>query len=119
MAYEQRPGGGVLFKNTKKGDNEKAPDYTGNALSLTGEYFELSAWIKEGAKGKFMSIALRPKFEPQQSAPSKPAQQYKPSGGAMPGGFDEMSDDIPFIFNTLYGNADCISKAYLRSRKGR
>ncbi|SOD42423.1 hypothetical protein SAMN06298226_2762 [Nitrosovibrio sp. Nv4] len=39
MAFEQRPGNGVLFRNTKKGDNPKAPDYTGNALSPSGEHF--------------------------------------------------------------------------------
>lgn len=71
MAYEQRPGNGVLFRNNKKGDNAKAPDYTGNALSPDGEYFELSAWIKEGNKGKFMSISLKHKFEPNQSKPGQ------------------------------------------------
>ena len=112
MAFEQRPGSGVLFKNTKKGDNTKAPDYTGNALSPSGEHFELSAWIKEGAKGKFMSIALKPKFEPN----SQPAQA---SGRAPKADFSDMSDDIPFIFNALYANVDCVSKAYLRARRAR
>lgn len=84
MAYEQRPGGGVLFKNKKKGDNDKAPDYTGNALSPSREYFELSAWIKECAKGKFMSIALKPKFEPKQDQPAPKAD------------FPDSDDDIPF-----------------------
>lgn len=86
MAFEQRNGSGVLFKNSKKGDNQKAPDYTGNALSPTGEYFELSAWIKEGAQGKFMSIALKPKFESQ-------AKQTPPVPHS---GFDEEEGGIPF-----------------------
>ncbi len=92
MAFEQRPGNGALFKNTKKGDNPKAPDYTGNALSPSGEHFELSAWIKEGTKGKFMSIALEPKFEPQQS---EVRQQSKSYGGAPKGDFSDIDDEIP------------------------
>jgi hypothetical protein len=87
MAFEQRNGSGALFKNDKKG-NEKAPDYTGNALSPTGEYFELSAWIKEGQKGKFMSIALKPKFGSE--GQSRPASK-------SPASLDDMGDlDIPF-----------------------
>lgn len=92
MAFEQRPGSGVLFKNNRKGDNEKAPDYTGNALSPSGEYFELSAWIKEGAKGKFMSISLKPKFEPGQ-------QQNRPVTRRTNNDFLDSAgnlDDCPF-----------------------
>ena len=92
MAFEQRPGNGVLFRNTKKGDNPKAPDYTGNALSPSGEYFELSAWIKEGAKGKFMSIALKPKFEPQQS---ETRQSKAKTNAPFPDEAGDL-DDIPF-----------------------
>jgi len=83
MAFEQRPGSGVLFKNAKKGDNPKAPDYTGNALSPSGEHFELSAWIKEGAKGKFMSIALKPKFEPNQQSKPKASNPFPDEAGDL------------------------------------
>lgn len=89
MAFEQRPGNGVLFKNNRK-EKDSHPDYTGNALSPDGEYFELSAWIKEGQKGKFMSISLKPKY-----APGQP-QQSKSSGGAPKGDFSDMDDDLPF-----------------------
>ncbi|SEO79158.1 hypothetical protein [Nitrosovibrio sp. Nv6] len=83
MAFEQRPGSGVLFRNTKKGDNPKAPDYTGSALSPSGEHFELSAWIKEGTKGKFMSIALKPKFEPNQQSRSKTSDPFPDDAGDL------------------------------------
>ena len=85
MAFEQRNGSGALFKNDKKG-NDKAPDYTGNALSPSGEYFELSAWIKEGNKGKFMSVSLQPKFGSEQ----------KPAPKQIASDFSDMDDDIPF-----------------------
>lgn len=55
MAYDDT-NRGVLFKNDKKG-NEKAPDYTGK-LNVDGKEMRLAAWLREGAKGKFMSISV-------------------------------------------------------------
>jgi hypothetical protein len=43
----------ALFKNDK-GLNPKRPDYTGN-LNIDGIEFRISGWIREGAKGKFIS----------------------------------------------------------------
>ena len=52
---------GALFKNDK-GDNPKRPDYTGS-LNVGGTEYWLSAWIKEGKKGKFMSLQVKTKEE--------------------------------------------------------
>jgi hypothetical protein len=70
---------GVLFKNDKK-ESEKHPDYKGN-LTVNGQDFWLSAWIKEGKGGKFMGLALSPKDEAPLRAPPKPK-------------FDDL--DLPF-----------------------
>ncbi len=85
---------GVLFKNDRK-DSEKHPDYKGN-INVGGVEFWLSAWIKEGAKGKFMSLSIQ----------QKEVQQQSISQRAMPRGPDpissghslkaDMDDDIPF-----------------------
>ena len=70
----------ALFKNDK-GDNPKRPDYTGMA-NVDGIEFQLSAWIREGKNGKFMSGTVQPKNEARQPA--------KSSSKA------DDSDDIPF-----------------------
>jgi len=61
MAYERRDGDGSLFKNDRK-ETDKHPDYQGSIL-INGQDFWLSAWIKKGAKGTFMSLSAKPKQE--------------------------------------------------------
>ena len=57
MAYEQKEGGGALFKNDK-GGVESRPDYRGDC-KVGGVTYKISAWIKEGAKGKWMSLSIQ------------------------------------------------------------
>lgn len=81
--FEQRDLSGVLFKNDKKG-NEKAPDYTGDCL-IAGSKLRISAWIKEGAKGKFMSLAFSEPFVKEGEA--KPVSKADPV---------DSLDEVPF-----------------------
>jgi hypothetical protein len=71
-----------LFRSDKK-DNDRAPDYKGN-ITVNGQDYWLSAWIKEGKSGKFMGLAVSPKEE------YKP----KPSERSKTTGFDDES--MPF-----------------------
>jgi hypothetical protein len=80
MAYEQRDGQGSLFKNDEK-KTEKHPDYRGECM-IDGKKFWLSAWIKTGKNGKFMSLALQPKED----------KHGRRQGGKQ----EEDSDTIPF-----------------------
>ncbi len=59
MAFQQKPNTGALFKNTRK-TKESGPDYRGD-LNVNGQAFWLAAWLKEGNKGKFFSLAVTPK----------------------------------------------------------
>jgi len=77
---------GVLFKNDK-GDNEKRPDYKGSA-EIEGVHYWVSAWIRDGAKGKFMSMKYEKKE--QQAAASKPAHRAAATQAAA------FEDDCPF-----------------------
>ena len=71
---------GVLFKNDRK-TSDNHPDYQGT-IDVDGTEFWLSAWIKEGKKGKFMSLSIKPK----EDKPQKPAASSTPVN----------EDDIPF-----------------------
>jgi len=59
MGYEQRENSGTLFRN-EKGDNPARPDYRGEAL-VDGVEYRVSAWVKDGKKGKFLSMAFEAK----------------------------------------------------------
>ena len=76
----QRPGSGILFRNTRK--TEDGPDYVGEC-NIDGTEFLLGGWVKEGQKTKFLSLSLRPKDA------AKPAASSKSTA-------DEMADEIPF-----------------------
>ena len=78
---EKKDNSGVLFKNENK-DNERKPDYKGNIM-VDGQEYWLSAWIKEGKNGKFMSLAMNPRDARQEE---KPVSQK----------IADMDDDLPF-----------------------
>lgn len=76
---------GVLFKNDRK-EQSNHPDYKGSA-TINGQEMWISAWIKQGQNGKFMSLSFKPKEQ------SQPSQQKQAGPAPDP---SEFSDDIPF-----------------------
>ena len=46
---------GALFKNDKK-EKDTHPDYRGS-INVEGTDYWISAWIKDGKSGKFMSLS--------------------------------------------------------------
>lgn len=87
---------GVLFKNDRK-ESDRHPDYKGSAEVDETEYW-VSAWIKEGRNGKFLSMSFTEKEEdrpaPPPSRPTKTPQRQQSDSRRQ--GFDDMDDDIPF-----------------------
>jgi hypothetical protein len=59
MAYEQRELSGSLFKNQKQ-TGDKSPQMTGSCLIGGVEYW-VSAWTREGEKGRWQSLAFTKK----------------------------------------------------------
>jgi len=83
MTYEQRDNEAVLFKNDRK-ETEKHPDYKGWG-QVNGVPVWISAWVKSGKKGKFMSLSIKPKDE-------RPARKPEPSTRRE----QDFPDSIPF-----------------------
>lgn len=88
MAYEQKDNSGSLFKNDRK-EKETHPDRTGTAL-IDGVAYYVSGWIKQGAKGQFLSLAFKRKEEKSISERAVASIKRPTSTNA------DMDDDIPF-----------------------
>lgn len=74
---------GILFKNERKED-KRHPDYKGSA-EVDGVGYWIAAWIKEGKKGKFMSLSFTEKDD-------DPPPKGKPQKQRL----EDMDSDIPF-----------------------
>ena len=83
MAYEAKPGTFSLFKNQNK-QKETHPDYSGDGKDLDGNEIYVSAWLKDGKNGKFMSCSFKHK-EAKPAARQEPAMSH-----------DDLADSIPF-----------------------
>jgi len=90
VAYELRDNSGNLFKNEKR-EKENQPHARGEAM-IDGVVYQISAWTKDGSKGKFQSLSFQRK-EQRQDPPAKQQQSYGQSSG---GNARELDDEIPF-----------------------
>jgi hypothetical protein len=64
-------GAGVLFKNDRK-EKPNQPDYRGD-ITILGEKYLLAGWIKDGKRGKYLSIVARPDEQEREQAPQERA----------------------------------------------
>lgn len=59
MAFEQKDMSGALFKNEKR-EKDTHPNLQGS-IRIDGRDYWLSGWTKDGAKGKWISLSVKPK----------------------------------------------------------
>jgi len=57
--HEERPNTGILFVNDRK-ESDNHPDWSGRGM-IGGKPVWISAWKKEGQKGKYLSLSFRPR----------------------------------------------------------
>jgi hypothetical protein len=81
MEKKKYDNSGILFRASDDKQKETDRDYRGE-ITVNGVEYWLSAWIKQGKKVKFMSLAVKPKNAP----PADKSNQLT----------EEMGDEIPF-----------------------
>lgn len=81
MAYELKDGQGSLFKNERK-EKDTHPTHKGE-IKIDGKVYWLSAWVKEGKKGRFFSLSAKPKED-------------RPRGNGHQGAPTAEDSDVPF-----------------------
>lgn len=84
MTERDNTNSGALFKNDTEGKSENFPPY-GGSINVDGTEYWISAWVKEGKKGKFFSLAIKPKeVREDRKAPSRPNESSSFPDDAIP-----------------------------------
>jgi|TARA_B100000780_G_scaffold188633_2_gene132624 hypothetical protein len=79
--YEIKPGTFSLFKNDNRTEENKQPHYNGNGKDLSGNDFQVSAWLTESKAGKkYFSCKIQEPYKKEQSVKSD----------------EDSSPDLPF-----------------------
>jgi hypothetical protein len=77
---------GALFRN-ERATTDKHPTHTGK-INVEGRDYYLNAWVKEGKKGKFFSLSVKPVDEQPGGHPDRFHNQRQRD--------EPDSSDIPF-----------------------
>ena len=73
---QRRDNSGILFTNDRK-EKDSHPDRTGTA-TIAGIEYRVSGWIKDGQRGKFLTLSFTPKGEQRQGRPLGPQTTNDP-----------------------------------------
>lgn len=77
---------GALFRNDKAA-SDKHPTHTGK-INVDGRDYYLNAWVKDGKKGKFFSLSVKPMDAQPEGHPDRFREP--------PRGRQEDDLDVPF-----------------------
>lgn len=83
MAYKHKDMTGTIFKNKRKQEGDRTPDYRGEIM-VSGDLFEIALWIKDGAKGKFFSAKIQPSRNKPNDGPRQEDPRYHDSKTEIP-----------------------------------
>ena len=97
--YDNR-NSGALFPNDRK-TKASHPDYKGTMTDASGQEFWISAWVKQGKKGEFLSLAFEKKEDPPVTGPrtlggAKPVTPRPAAIPSAPRNPEDLEDDLPF-----------------------
>jgi hypothetical protein len=85
VSYQQKDGRGSLFKNERKREGKKDPDYTGS-ITVNGVERWLSAWVeKPEGKKSYLSLNI-----------GEPKGGKKDDHAKAAAADPEFDDDLPF-----------------------
>jgi hypothetical protein len=85
-----RDNSGAIFKNDRR-EKDTHPTHTGQC-TIDGKQFWISAWVKEGSKGRFFSLAFKPKTTSEhRGASANPPARTSMAQRAVPD-----DEDVPF-----------------------
>lgn len=96
MAFEQKNNSGALFKNDNR-TSDNHPHAKGKCL-IDGVEYWVSAWTKEGSKGRFQSLSFQPVQKSQEvaKATGKPASHQAQESRMQPDDLNDDLSDVPF-----------------------
>lgn len=94
MAYEKRDMSGTLFKNDRR-EKDSHPNATGTAI-IDGVEYWVSAWTKDGQKGKFQSLSFKRKDERKQEIQQSYGEASVHDKDSYGNLHDDLNDDLPF-----------------------
>jgi|TARA_R110000787_G_scaffold240170_1_gene346417 Tol biopolymer transport system component len=84
--YEHKAGNGSLFKNPNKTAENSQPEYSGQIMTQDGKLQQIAAWMKDGTKGKYMSLRLSDPYVKKEDSFEKQKAEAVSS----------QSEDLPF-----------------------
>ena len=83
MSYEQQDNSGTLFRNTRKQEGDKQPDYNGT-IKVDGVEKQIAGWVRQGAKGTFLSLKVSEPYKKPEVVNAKVIQPKVEDSDGLP-----------------------------------